>query len=227
MICTLITLSTNSAITALLVRRDSNLLDLVTISARITRARHLNLLRCIACRSWATLLLPLHARHVHDVIEDFLLVARCSTTRSIGNVGHIYLLSVCSVFRWIDRQTTGCSHRLVTLAWLWLAYLLVHNWYAWRTISCASYILLLFGISTLLDLSNTIFRDFDRLLLQLDFLKEVICFMLLLNGVMASNLSCLFLIARRWNSSTKVAGGGGLPIGILRQSKYILNLNIL
>ena len=162
---TLITLSTDSTITVLLVRRDSNLLDLVTVGARIARARHLNLLSCIACCSWTTFLLSLHAWHVHDVVEDFLLVARCTTARSIGSACHIHLLSVCTVFWWINRQTTGRSHRLVTLAWLRYTYLLVHNCYAWRTITCVYYILLLFSMSSLLNLSDAVFRDLNRLLL--------------------------------------------------------------
>ena len=81
---TLVALPTDASRIVLLVRRDADLLDLVTIGARVITATVcssairccdvMDLLRCVTGRCRTALLLSLHARHIHDIIDNLLLV---------------------------------------------------------------------------------------------------------------------------------------------------------
>lgn len=75
--CTLITLPTYPSIGALLSRGDPNLLDLRSATAGTCAhlRRRLRLLYTVARGRRSTLLLPLNVGHVHDLGEDFLMVA--------------------------------------------------------------------------------------------------------------------------------------------------------
>ena len=159
---TLIALSTDPAIGALLGRRNSDLLDLMAIWAWawVTWASHRHLLGVVAGGSWTTLLFALHTGHIHDVIEYLLLVAWGSTIG--GYVCHIDLLSVCCVLWWVYGQATR-SHRLMTLTWLWDTALLMHDSDALRA-TIVAWALLFLCVSPL-NLWNSIFWNFNRLLL--------------------------------------------------------------
>ncbi len=81
--CTLIALPTHASIGVLLIARYTYLFDLVTSTTRalvvaiLTRrgCHHDLLASTIASGCRSAFLLPLHGCHIHNVIEDFLMVS--------------------------------------------------------------------------------------------------------------------------------------------------------
>ena len=131
---TLVALSTDAPSITLLVRTaNSDLLYLVTITAsacgvvarRARRDVMDLLLRCVAGGCRAALLFALHARHVHDVVEEHLLL--------IARRGRVHprlalrVLPSCVLWRVDSQAVDDTSHFLMALARFRDCAFLVHN----------------------------------------------------------------------------------------------------